>query len=318
MKSSSRILPFVYLTSSPFSGSTLFSFLVNTHPQIATVGEMTGLIASQDPDTYRCSCGDRIRECVFWTRVAAQMATRGFAFEPGRFDTRIRLGHGPYSRRLLSGPLRSKPLEDLRDGLVMLWPKQRQRLRYLVDRNKALAASILHISNRSVFFDASKNPMAIRQFRRQPDVDFRVVHLVRDVRGAGLSQRTNRGQSDWHRNVGAWVRMNRVVENQLRQLPNDRWIRIRYEELCRSPAETLNRFFRFCDLEPHALPLDFGSVEHHVVGNRMRLTNAGQIRLDETWRRTLTRDELALASKLAGPMHVRYGYPPMSDADLAA
>jgi hypothetical protein len=160
--------------------------------------------------------------------------------------------------------------------------------------------------------------MAIRQFHRQPDIDFRVVHLVRDVRGAGLSRRKNRGEFDWHRNIGAWVRMNQVIESQLRQMPDDRWIRIRYEELCGSPIETMNRFFRFCDLERHDLPSDFGSVEHHVVGNRMRLTNAGQIGLDEAWRRTLTRDELALASQLAGPMHVRYGYPPMRDADLAA
>jgi hypothetical protein len=160
--------------------------------------------------------------------------------------------------------------------------------------------------------------MAIRQFQQEPDLDLRVVHLVRDVRGVGLSRQKNRGQLNWHRNVGAWVRMNRLIENQLRQLPDDRWMRIRYEELCRSPAETLNRFFRFCDLEPHVLPLDFGSVEHHVVGNRMRLTNACQIRLDETWKRALTKHELAVASKLAGAMQMRYGYPPMSDADLVA
>jgi hypothetical protein len=318
MKSAARRLSFAYLTASPFSGSTLFSFLVNSHPQIATVGEMTGPIASQDPDNYRCSCGERIRDCFFWKQVAAQMVTRGFVFDPGRFDTRMRLGSRPYSRRILSGPLPGRRLEDLRDGLVEMLPGPRKRLRYLIDRNIALAASVLEVSRKPVFFDASKNPMAIRHLHRRNDIDLRVVHLVRDVRGAGLSKRKNRSQSDWHRAVSAWVRMNQVIEGQLRRLADDRWIRIRYEDLCRSPAATLNRFFEFCDLQPHALPTDFGSAEHHVVGNRMRLTNAGQIRLDETWRGTLTPNELAIASKLAGPLHMRYGYPPISDTDLAA
>src|SRR5688572_27934431 len=97
MNSAPRRLSFVYLTSSPFSGSTLFSFLVNSHPQIATVGEMTGPIASQDPDKYRCSCGEKIRECTFWLQITAKMVSRGFVFDPGRFDTRMRLGSGPYS-----------------------------------------------------------------------------------------------------------------------------------------------------------------------------------------------------------------------------
>ncbi len=310
MNSAFRNLPFVYLTSSPFSGSTLFSFLANTHPQIATVGEMTGLIASQDPESYRCSCGNKIRECPFWKRIVDRMKERGFEFDLGNFDTRLRLGVGRHSRRLLSGSLRSKTLEMLRDGLIRLWPKQRHRLQYLMDRNKALAESVLQVTCASVFFDASKNPMAIRHFHRQPDVDFRVVHLVRDVRGAGLSKRKNRGQSDWRRTVNDWVRMNRDIDSQLRQLPGDRWIRIRYEEMCQSPAETMNRFFRFCKLVPHELPSNFSAVEHHVVGNRMRLTNAGEIRLDEAWREKLNRGERALAVDIAGPMLLAYGYSP--------
>jgi hypothetical protein len=64
------------------------------------------------------------------------------------------------------------------------------------------------------------------------------------------------------------------------------------------------------------LPLDFSAQVHHIVGNRMRLSNVGQISLDEDWRRKLTPDELTLAWKLAGPLHVRYGYPPMTTAEL--
>jgi hypothetical protein len=309
-------IPFVYLTSPPFSGSTLFSFLVNTHPKIATVGEMTGLTTLQDPEAYRCSCSQKLKECDFWNRVAKQMLSQGFPFETGSFDTKFRLSNGVRMQRVLTGSLRNSLLEDVRDALLRLWPRQNKRLQYLLERNKAFAASILQVTGKPVFFDASKNPMTIRHLCRHPDLDLRVVHLVRDVRGASLSMRKNRGGTNWRRTVNAWVRANHNIERQLARLPADRWIRICYEDLCRAPAATLNRFFAFCGFEPHNIPRDFQAVEHHIVGNRMRLTHAGEIALDEAWRHVLTPDEHACAEKLAGAMQVRYGYPPMSVADL--
>jgi hypothetical protein len=86
--------------------------------------------------------------------------------------------------------------------------------------------------------------------------------------------------------------------------------------LCRAPQATLDLFFEFCGLGRHAMPLNFSTLEHHVVGNRMRLSKVGQICLDEDWRRALTSVEQAHAWRLAGPLHVRYGYPPMTVADL--
>ena len=309
-------IPFVYLTSAPFSGSTLFSFLVNTHPMIATVGEMTGPVRSTDPASYKCSCGRKIRECGFWRRVAEQMAARRFLFEPGYFDTRIRLGSSSVAHRILSGSLRTTRLEDFRSEVLRLWPIQEQRLQYLVRRNMALAESILEVTGKPIFFDASKDPMAIRLFMSQSDVDLRVVHLVRDVRGASLSRSKNRGEKNWRRNVKAWVRTNYTIERQLERLQTDRWTRVRYEDLCRDPAATLNRFFEFCGLAPHSGSHDFHAREHHVVGNRMRLASVGQIQLDDGWRRSLTLEELRWAERIAGSMQTRYGYPEMTAADL--
>jgi hypothetical protein len=309
-------LRFVYLTSPPFSGSTLFAFLANTHPQIATVGEMTGPVLSQDPETYLCSCGSKIRECPFWRQVADQMVERGFSFDCGSFDTSIRLGKGRQAQRLLSGSLFSTALEDLRESALALWPAQTRRLRYLVARNVALAASVLQVTRKSIFFDASKNPMTIRHLARVPGIDLRVVHLVRDVRGASLSKRKNRGETNWPLAITAWTRKNRIIEQQLKRLPAEHWTRIRYEDLCHAPERTMNQFFRFCGLPPVGLPQDFSSIRHHIVGNRMRLTNVGQVRLDEEWRRVLVPEEVLSAEKIAGTMHVRYGYSRMSHADL--
>jgi hypothetical protein len=309
-------LRFVYLTSPPFSGSTLFSFLANTHPEIATVGEMTGPVPSQDPETYQCSCGERIRACPFWKQIAAQMKERDFSFDCGNFATSIRLGNSTQAQRLLSGSLLSSVLEDMRDGMLKLWPSQNRRLRTVAARIEALAESVLQVTQKSVFLDASKNPMTIRHLSRLPGIELRVVHLVRDVRGAAFSKRKNKDESNWNRAITSWVRKNRTIERQLQRLTADNWIRIRYEDICRAPADTMNRFFRFCGLQPLVLPQDFSSMRHHIVGNRMRLANFGQIQLDEAWRRMLTPEEVNVAIEIAGTMHLRYGYPRMSVADI--
>jgi hypothetical protein len=180
----------------------------------------------------------------------------------------------------------------------------------------ALAESVLQVTGKAVFFDASKNPMVIRQLAHRSDIELRVVHLVRDVRGASLSKRKNQGEMNWCQAVNSWVRMNRNIERQLLRIPRDRWIRIRYEDLCRDPAGTLDRFLGFCGLPARVMPGNFGSHEHHIVGNRMRLTNVADISLDEGWRRSLTPSELADAWALAGLLNSRYGYPPMRTSDL--
>lgn len=309
-------LPFIYLTSPPFSGSTLFSFLVNTHPAIATVGEMTGPVRSQDPDAYLCSCGHPIRRCPFWRQVTELMASRGFQFDPGAFGTKLRLVRSPLADRLLAGSLRYSALEGLRDRIVKMLPTHGPHLQALVARIEGLAASILEVTGKSVFFDASKNPMLIRHLTQSNHFDLRVVHLVRDVRGASLSMKVNTGENIWHQALKTWVHTNRAIERHLHGLPAGNWIRIRYEDLCRVPQDTLSTLYQFCGVESAKLPQEFGNVVHHIVGNRMRLSGIGQVRLNEDWRHILTSDELESADEIAGKMHVRYGYPRMQKSDL--
>lgn len=277
---------------------------------------MTGLVNSTDPDSYDCSCGSRIRNCAFWMSVSAEMARRHFSFDPGQFDTRFVLGASPLAHRLLGGALGNTALEDARDFALRALPAQYQRLRYLIARNKALAASILAVSGKSVFLDASKSSDAIRHFSRERDIDFRIVHLVRDVRGFVCSRRKNKGETDLRRIASRWTRANSTIERQLLRVPSSRWIRVRYEDVCIDPPGTLNRFFEFCGLAPMGEAEMAIPRNHHIVGNRMRLGSIGTIQPDENWRTLLTADDQAQIAQIALKMHLRYGYKTMAKSDL--
>ena len=65
-----------YILAASHSGSTLLSMLLGSHQQIATVGELKlSTKAIGDIDRYRCSCGQFIRRCDFWQKIAANMAS---------------------------------------------------------------------------------------------------------------------------------------------------------------------------------------------------------------------------------------------------
>jgi hypothetical protein len=94
-------------------------------------------------------------------------------------------------------------------------------------------------------------------------------------------------------------------------------MRVRYEDLCCDPDRTMTAVFEFCDVHTYRVTAAPVSQDHHIVGNRMRLRSVREISLDEAWRSTLTTDELECAASLAGHLHERYGYPPMSTTDLS-
>ena len=66
-------IPFLYVSSSSYSGSTLLAFLLNTHPDIFSVSEMDGWPYGEK-EAFRCSCGEILRECPFFRTVASDFA----------------------------------------------------------------------------------------------------------------------------------------------------------------------------------------------------------------------------------------------------
>jgi hypothetical protein len=299
---------FVSIEASSYSGATLLAFLLAAHPRIATVGEMNGLIPSEDPEIYLCSCGERIRECAFWRAIGKAMGARGFAFDVARFDTEFRLGGPRPIQYLRLGSFRNAALDGLRDALFQAWPGERRRLRELVARNEAFVESVLAVTGKSVFVDTSKDRMRLSALRRFSSLDVRALHLVRDVRGV-VASRLRRGVGiDAREAARQWARLHRRIEAGLAALPEQSRMMVRYEDLCRDLHGTLERIFRFCGVESSAGPVDGRGAKHHIVGNPMRLSQLSEIRLDERWRSLLSPAQLEAIGQTAGAVGRQYGY----------
>lgn len=300
---------YLLIAARAYSGSTLLAALLGAHPQIATVSEVSGSRRESRIDTFLCSCGERMTDCLFWQAVHAGMRNRGYRdFKLANFELNFSPGRGLFER-LRTGSLRWSLLEDVRDRAFALWPGHIATMRHIGRRNKDFAETILEQTGARVFVDTSKERMRIRYLRRFMPMELRVIHLVRDVRGVVDSIGRHAGHPI---DVGAaardWTSTNRTLMRHMEDLPPHKRLILRYEDLCADPAGTLEAIHTFCGVSRLASGSGSGGTQH-LLGNERRLeTDWTRIKLDERWRSRLSNEELARIAETASAITRRL-YP---------
>ncbi len=299
---------FVAIETTGFSGATLLTSLLSSHPAIATVAEMSGLIDSVDPDKYLCSCGQKIKLCEFWQSVEAGMIAKGFKFDLANFHTRFSQGQSSLFHRLREGSSRINLIDSIRDAILFALPGETQKLQGIADRNVAFIETVLELTGKQVFLDSSKDRMRPRALRKFTTLDTRIIHLVRDARGQ-VSSRLRRDNSvTASRAAHDWYRLHQRVDVNLKSWPRDKQILVRYEDLCENPEATLRQLYTFCGVDIDYERIDPQPGSQHIIGNPMRLTQTGKIKLDERWKDELTLDQLNDIKHICGSMSHQYGY----------
>ena len=130
----------VYIMGHGFSGSTLLTFLLGSHPQIATVGEL-GIAprAKTNPEEYFCSCREPIRDCGFWRRVTREMVERGHEFDVWDSELEFRSRQGGLADVVLRAVQRGPLLETARNAAFRVVPSARRDLSRTLGRIESLA-----------------------------------------------------------------------------------------------------------------------------------------------------------------------------------
>ena len=319
-----------YILAASHSGSTLLSMLLGSHPQIATVGELKlSTSAIGEISRYRCSCGEFICQCSFWQKIKEGMACRGFEFDLADANTDYRDVESRYAQRLLSPLHRGVLLECLRDCALGTCPTWRKQLPQIQRRNAALVSTITEITGAEIVADSSKIALRLKYLLRNHELQIKVIRLIRDGRAVALTYMDPAGFADakdqtrrgggmggdrknerlpMARAAYQWRRCNEEAEHILRRLDKSLWIEVRYEQLCNDTDNTLGRLFEFLGLDPDKHLRRFRSVDHHVVGNGMRLDTTSRIALDQRWKSVLTEKELHIFDHVADKMNRRYGY----------
>ena len=300
-----------YIVSSSFSGSTLLTFLLAGHSDIATVGELKGQ-ALGDVDNYDCSCGVRIRTCPFWIELQQRLTKRNVRFSLDEFGTHFRIRHRPMLDRVVRARVRGHLFEAVRNAMLAVWPGASSFVRDTVQRNAQIIDTITSMRSARVFLDGSKDPVRAAYFRRSGLFDMYLIRMVRDGRGNSCSYMKHHGM-DMSAAATEWRKTYEESQRLYDRFNADHRLNIRYEDLCDDPSGTVNRVTDMLGLDRQPMVADFRSVDQHIVGNAMRLASSSQIRVDQKWRDALTPADIETFERVAGSLNRRLGY---QDQDL--
>jgi hypothetical protein len=298
------MLDVVYVMGTSHCGSTLLAFLLNTHPDIFSIGEFGA--RAQRIRRNNCSCGKFVDECPLWLEVSERVTSEvGFDFSVtngvANFGFRNR-----FLRHKLNTIKTNTAIDKIRKGLLNLSPFYQIKRKRALYVNEVAIRTILEITNSKVFVDTSKSPHRFVELSQVAELNLKIIWLVRDVRGfAGSSKRKNRRIEE---SAIRWKNEQTVIKQIYDDLPDNERLLIRYEDLCRDPMEVMKSIFHFIGVTDFAVPDDYKSVPHHIFGNRMKRSAVSSISFDEKWKRELSREEQELALRKGGEIASILGY----------
>jgi hypothetical protein len=285
------------------SGSTLVARVLGGAPGACSVGELCWIWNYGVLNDRPCGCGEPFSACPFWTAVGE-------------------LGFGGWQQ------LDAQRLNGIRKALVQtssvrsLWPGRPgpPDLDEYVGTLGRLYRAIAEVSGASVVIDNSKQVAAALVVRRVPEVDLRLLHLVRSPHGVAYSwtKHVSRGDMGGNemrrrgpgRTALRWDADNLLFE-RLGRAGTPRLL-LRYEDFVTDARTSTAKVLDFLD-EP-ASELDYVGpdwadlgVEHSVWGNPMRgREGREQLRPDEGWRTGLAQRDARLVSALTAPVRGRF------------
>jgi len=305
-------LKVIFVAGAGRSGSTLLDLMLGASPGAVSVGELRHIWNLGFVQDEFCGCGEAFSACPFWRQVvdrafAGSAAVDGAAVSAEQERLlRSRNVIGLAAARLASPSLRRARAE---------WGERHLRLL------RAIAATA---GGASTVVDSSKNPMYGLLLAALPEVDLRVIHLVRDSRAVAYSW-TKRlkphplrdGEpvfdlaEDWQ--AGSWWLLANALSETLPALRRS-YLRIRYEDLARRPAPVLAKICAFAGLEPVAhlpgVPAEYALGVHHTTGGNPLRWEHGitRIRPDTEWKTALAPTTRRAVTAMTFPLLVRYGY----------
>jgi Sulfotransferase family len=297
------------------SGSTLLERLLGELDGVCPAGEVVHLWRRGVREDERCGCGEPFSVCPFWQQVG-KAAFAGW--DKVDVDQVARL-HASVDRS------RFMPLLSTAASRRAFFPGLEEYTAYYARTYGAIA----EVSNSDVVIDSSKHASLAYCLRSCPDLDLRVVHVIRDSRAVAYSwsrivqrpETTTETHIATYSAASAAIRWN--LQNSALQLLSHLGpptLQVRYEDLVRDPAATLREIADFAGL-PESTGLGFldtdgrGNwwadlgVTHTASGNPMRFASGRiPIRPDDEWRTAMLASKRRTVTAITLPLLGRYGY----------
>jgi hypothetical protein len=300
----------LYIAGAGRSGSTVLGNLLGQLDGFFSCGELYNIYRTP-PDQRYCGCGKLLSACEIWDAILRRALGEDY------------IPQTAHALRLRNATARSR--HALLWAAPFLRSRMVQRSHEYLALTRQLYRSIADVTGARVIVDSSKVSSYGQLLAQLPEVDLRLIFLVRDARAVAYSWQRKKPkpspQGQIHirpasplRAALSWVGHNLAAELLVRSagVPS---LRVQYEQFVASPGQAIKRIVRFAN-ESSPLPeigdgYVFMKTHHTVEGNPDRFrTGPLTLALDDEWRLKMRPFDRALVTLLTWPLLLRYGYRP--------
>jgi len=189
-----------------------------------------------------------------------------------------------------------------------------------------------NIFNTPVLIDSSKRIKWINQKTKSKKVDIKVIKITRYGLSTLLKTKRKKG-SITESNVKSWIKGNKKIDTYMSRLKKSQKLFIKYEDLCNSPSDIVDKCCSFIGMPYEEGMLDFWKTKHHSIGGNakpigmVRLyhkmvkledmhpdvvdffeRNGFSLKLDTRFAERFSATEVKLFNRIAGKFCKSYGY----------
>jgi hypothetical protein len=302
----------LYIAGTGRSGSTILGNVLGQMQGFFHVGEIRYLWDRSLIENRLCGCGLPFKECSLWRGILAEAFDDVEKIEISRLIA-------------MRDQLRTRHIPSLM--FPLLARRKIRKLAYYRSTLSNLYRAIQAKTGCRVIVDSSKFPGYGWLLGTLPNIDLRILHLVRDVRGVTYSwlhrtklQRDVLGKQTRLPSFNPlptalrWALWNETIEMNWKRNRNV-YLRMRYEDFMDSPKGKLQSIIDFLQEEVPKLPIigDRTAIlgpTHSTTGNPNRFDLGGvDLVPDLAWKSRMEKRFIVLCSMLTFPWLKKYGYP---------
>ena len=312
----------VYIMGYGRSGSTILDILLSNADETTGAGEVAD-VYTWAKRKLPCACGSPLDQCEFWEPILQCSEGRSLGSLGERFETQRSVeSHWKYPLMALH-LLGRETLARYRDTMNSLFGEifGRSNAKWVVDSSKTSTPLI-------------SRPVTLSRYTR---FDVKGIFLTRDGRGVAWSEMKRAGSEErairfnsqamrFWKTLACWACSNVLTFVSAFLLGSKNVLRVRYEDLCEAPVETLIRISEFTGQDltrvietvQHAGELSIG---HNVAGNRVRFSKKLRFRPDYEWQEKMPKRFQTAFWLAAWPLSLALGYsrtPVISEPDASA
>jgi LPS sulfotransferase NodH len=287
-------IKYVYILSQRYSGSTLLSFLLGTHPNISTIGERrkfyTHSFETNQEHKQSCSCGKLFKDCEHWNTIKKQVLNRlninDYKANPSEFKIYTNKNINKLDYRLMKFCVLRKIPNPFAN-----------KLEHLNQFNEILVEEIMKLNEGNVFLDSSKSLDQCFFLSQIEKFDLHVVWLSRDPR-AQINSAMKYNKWSVQEATERWKEEMKENSEMLDKM-GVKYTELSYELLCREPKEQMTQLLNEIGADDSSFSLNFREKTQHIMGNySMRLGTETKIEERKEWQKELSLSQIEEIEKL--------------------